>query len=139
MLIRVVLSILGSVIFLTGCNNEERLRLSDVIHVSMRSSLLDSSTGVLQITNNSSESIVLFLSIKNLENLQMKQSTQIFKPNETKELGRIEISWEFVPNEKIDILKVVLDTNGKSLAPDNKYSVLSYKTYRTSEGEVGLK
>lgn len=112
---------------MSGCSSEPSLPpISHALHVSIRESLLDSSTGVLQLQNRSSRVITIGIYIRNEDYNQDRGQRLVLKPQEKLELGRLEINWVFVPNETIMIV-------------GEGYKAVEYRTFRTQEGNVGIK
>jgi hypothetical protein len=119
---------------LVGCGGNEPTkpaepplpRLEHAIGVSIRTSLLDSSSGVLKLTNRTKGTLDASLLFKNKDNGQSKSHKVSIPPFRTEEIGILEADWKFEPNETIWITC-------------EGFSSMTYKTYRTSEGQVGIK
>jgi hypothetical protein len=117
-----------SLLPLFGCGSRKE-SLSKILHVSMRSSALSASEGVLQLENRSDEPLVLLGIIRNLDNNQEKAfATGTLQPSQRTEFGRLEIGWTFEPNEQITLLK-----------PDSKSTYAIYETFRAENGTVGIR
>jgi hypothetical protein len=112
-----------------GCG-ERKESLRKLIHVSMRSSALSTSEGVLQIQNLSKQPLDLLGLVRNVDNNQEKLfATGPLKPFQMVEIGRLEIGWTFEPNEKIAFF----------LPHDAGYAPATYVTFRAENGSVGIK
>ena len=101
--------------------------LSSKIRVSLRSSLLDSSTAVLQIQNTSSgalQSLVVTF-VNNDSNQQRSHLVGTLESGQSTEIGMLE-GWAVEPNETVTI----------SCA---SHANVKYKTYRTDDGKIGIR
>jgi len=111
---------------LSGC--VKRLDLADVLEVSIRPSLLYSSTGVLFVRNRSVHSLKgIRLAIRNIDS--NKSTTHIIASLDyggTTEVGMIEANWAFEPNEEIEF---TLDG----------YRSVTSRTFTTDKGTVGIR
>ena len=70
------------------------------ISVTWRTSWMDSSSRVMQVTNrNGSETLVIRLSVKNKK--LTRKSSYVFKvrPGDTEEIGMLEMDWAFMPGD----------------------------------------
>jgi hypothetical protein len=113
-----------------GCQAKSN-SLAKRIHVSMRQSSLVSSQGVLQIANQTDQTLMLGVFLKNLDNNQVKLAhLPPLLPYQSTELGILELGWSFEVNEDI----AIFDADVK---PDEMRFV-KYRTYRSSEGLLGL-
>jgi hypothetical protein len=104
--------------------------LNEVIHVSVRRSSLDSTTAVLQIQSEHNEALTLYGAVLNMDSKQQRKFTiGILEPNQSVELGLLEIGWAFEPNERFFI----------ATTPDQPYKTIRFETYRTDSGSVGIR
>jgi hypothetical protein len=108
----------------------QRPSLKSVIHVSVRRSLLDSSTSVLQISNISQSPLpALIMSFTNLDSKHKQYyKIDLINPGEQLEIGMLEAGWAFEPNEEIYIA-----------IENGQYVGVTLKTYRAENGSVGIK
>jgi hypothetical protein len=128
-----VFSVLIIVQMLTSCAETEPTEpvepslpsIDNAIHVTIRSSLLGSSTGVLQLKNRTEQKLDVFLSMENKDSRQSDYHSVLINPYKMVEVGRLE-GWVWVPNETVRIYCEGFDST-------------TYKTYRTKEGAVGIK
>jgi hypothetical protein len=124
-----------AIALLSGCGNSRSL--DNLIHVSIRASSLDTSTGVLQIQSNTDQPILLGMLFENLDNKQQRQYFVEIKPRQAVEVGILECGWGFVPNEQILIAKFIPGAEEREL--DKTVAPLRYKTYRADQGIIGIK
>jgi hypothetical protein len=129
--VAIVLLVGTMVLALAGCggggsSSSGLPALSSRIRVSLRASLLDSSTAVLQIQNTSSGELqglrVTFLN--NDTNQQRSHFVGAMEFGKDTEIGMLE-GWAVEPNETVTI-----SCTGHTSA--------KYKTYRTSDGKIGI-
>lgn len=140
--IRLVVGSVGVVIIIVVCirmvgclshtiaSSSSPPSLLTAVHVSMRQSLLDSNTGVLQLENRSSSPISnIVLIFRNLDSREDRRfDIRTLQSREQTEIGALEAAWTFVPNETIDI----------SLQ-DGSYAPVRFLTYRAEGGQIGLR
>ncbi|MBP5531966.1 MAG: hypothetical protein J6Y54_08075 [Lentisphaeria bacterium] len=87
-------------LFMTGCGPLNEPPIS----VTWRTSLLNSNSNVMQVTNRSSrETLVLHLHVESRE--RSEKATYTFKvaPGDTEEIGILEMGWQFMPGEEYSI------------------------------------
>jgi hypothetical protein len=115
---------------LLGCGHQSGVSstpsLDTVIDVSIRPSLLDSSTAVLQLKNQSGQSMQLRLSVHSNDSNHKTNHSVTVKARRTEEIGFLETGWMFEPNETVEI----------SCAG---YTSVNYKFFKTEKGTVGIK
>lgn len=121
-------SVIVLIMTLSGCERTMpsiEPSITTAIDVSMRPSLLDSSTSVLQLRNVTGESLTVQLVMSN-EDLNQKAVLDVaIGPYKTEEIGVLE-GWSFVPNETVTI-----SCSG--------YRSVTYRTYRAESGFTGIK
>lgn len=102
--------------------------LSNVIHVSIRRSLLDSSTSVLQIHNTSRTPLRgLRVWFTNQDSQQrVSHDIDVINPQQTAEIGTLECGWALEPNERVFVFQ-------------DEYKHLVFTTYRAENGAVGIR
>lgn len=102
--------------------------LGPQLQVSLRPSLLDAKTAVLQIKNITGHQLQnLSLTFRNKDsNQQASYSLANLNAGEAVEIGVLEAGWSFEPNEEIEISHV-------------RYGRAKYTTFRAEDGEVGIK
>lgn len=109
-----------------SASNPQKRQVHEVIHVSIRPSLLNSSTSVLQLKNSTDQPLGPLL--VSFENLDSKQRTSVvvkeLEPGKLHEIGAIE-GWSVEPNDAIQLFM-------------DGYSQSRYKTYRSKDGKVGI-
>lgn len=98
---------------------------SDAVHVAMRSSLLGSSYGVLQITNITGQTRKVGVSIKNLDNQQTAYFEMSVAAQQTWDIGWT-YGWSFEPHEEVTIYA-------------DGYNSAQWLTTRMDDGGVGIR
>ena len=98
--LRIIIFVIGCglQVFLCGCDLQ-----TPPVTITFRKSLLDS-TRVMQLTNRSgSETLVVLVKVRNT--IRDTHTSHILKvgPGETEELGRLEMSWVFEPEEEYEV------------------------------------
>jgi len=119
---------------LTGCGETKTTepaepslpRIEYAIDATIRPSRLESSTGVLQLTNLTKRKLDVSLYLENKDSRQWRYHEVSIDSYRTEEIGMLEAEWKFEPNETVKI-----SCEG--------YASITYKTYRTEEGRVGIK
>jgi hypothetical protein len=115
---------------LYGCDSQtaeqyERKLITTYVHVSVRGSLLDSSTAVLQLQNLTDESRSIVVNFYNHESRQAKTIAVDLSPMGNSEIGILE-GWALKPSETFEITCA-------------GYRSVSFNTYQTERGSVGIK
>lgn len=116
----------------SGCNGcggggtSTKPSISTAIHVSIRPSLLDKSAGVLQIENRTKESLTLLLKLHSNDSNQEKIHIFRLAASKTDDIGILETGWKFQPNQT-----VLIFCDG--------YGSITYNTFKTEKGTVGIK
>lgn len=98
-----------------GCDQsgQNSKALNSLVRVSMRSSALDATKGVLQLHNQSSQALDVILYMENLDNRQDDLHRCRILPGQTQEVGVLETNWAFVPNDPVRRLQS-RSPNGRS-------------------------
>lgn len=102
--------------------------LNQVLHISVRSSLLSPGTAVLQVTNVSAKPVgKLTFYFRNRDNNQQAsyQITEI-KPSEGREIGVLQVGWALEPNEEITVVA-------------EGFTGFRLETYWADNGTVGIR
>jgi hypothetical protein len=116
--------------WVSGCDSDsadrfDRALISTYLHVSIRPSLLNSSTGVLQLRNITDKPRALTIYFRNFDSNQTNSINENLDPNETVEIGALE-GWCLEPNETFEITS------------PGYFSVI-YDTYKAENGSIGFK
>lgn len=98
---------------------------SDAVHVAMRSSLLGSSSGVLQITNITGQTRKVRVLIKNLDNQQTAYFEMSVAAQQTWDIGWT-YGWSFEPHEEVTIYA-------------DGYNSAQWLTTKMDDGGVGIR
>lgn len=122
----VCLSILGLLVS-TGCSPSTP-QLKQVLHVSVRSSLLSPGTAVLQVVNASSQPLrKVTVYFRNRDsNQQTYYTIAELKPSEGREIGLLETGWTLEPNEEVTLVA-------------DGFTGFRLQTYRADNGSVGIR
>ena len=118
---------LAFVLVPAGCSSRQP-SLSRVLHVVVRPSLMNSNTGVIQLTNTSPKplhKLTVYLRSRD-RNQRTSYNVTELKPSERTEIGLLETSWALEPNEEITITC-------------EEFSPLRLATHRASNGTVGIR
>jgi len=99
--------------------------ITDAIHVSIRPSLVNSATGVLQLRNGTNRALTVLLQMHNKNSNQRTAHQVEIGPYTTEEIGVLEAGWAFEPNETVEISSTGFDS-------------VTYKTFKTDSGTVGI-
>lgn len=100
--------------------------VSSIIYVSIRGSMLDSSQGVLMLSNDGDRPVSLELFFESPDTRQVAGYRLDLAAKQRTEVGWMECSWTFLPGEIVTVT-----------APG--YSAARYKVFRTANGGVGIK
>ena len=97
---RTKIGLLAMFILFTISNNTFAFALKPPASISFRTSLLDTSTKVMRVTNRSAtEALVMHLSVRNHKYNQHATYRFTVKPTKTYEIGSLEMGWCFEKGE----------------------------------------
>jgi hypothetical protein len=101
----ILLVLLTAVNTLTGCSKTAGLAKPDLpIEVTVRKSLLDNTTLVVIIKNNSNKDLQMRIQRTNKSYREKTWAEKIRVPaNTTKEFGTLELGWQWLPQEEVTI------------------------------------
>jgi hypothetical protein len=120
---RFSLAVLGLCVLASACD-KPKPSIATVVYVSMRASVLGSSSGVLQIDNLSGRRLPVSVLVRNKENQQVKSFEMTIDPRSTWDIGWT-YGWDFQPNEEIFL-------------NSQEYQGAFWETTRMENGGVGV-